>query len=93
MPNQGDESTYEWSTLRLTALEVMISLSETRPNIVYKVSGWTEIIVRVCLEGMGEFDEEKTSGLEDVGYLLYFSIFVLGAQGVRSLALGSFRFF
>ena len=61
----------------------MISLSETRPNIVYKVSGWTEIIVRVCSEGMGEFDEE-TSGLEDLGHLLYFTIFVLGAHGVRS---------
>jgi len=29
-----------------------------------KVSGWTEIIVRVCLEGMGGFDDEETSGLE-----------------------------
>ena len=49
--------------------------------------------MRVCLEGMDEFDEEKTSGLEDVGYLFYFSIFVLGAHGVHSFALGSFRFF
>jgi hypothetical protein len=49
---------------------------------------------RVCLEDMSEFDEE-TSGLEgwlkeDVGYLLDFSIFVLV---VRSLTLGSFKFF
>ena len=29
-----------------------------------KVSGWTEIIVRAYLEGMGEFDDEETSGLE-----------------------------
>jgi len=41
----------------------MISLSEAHPNMVRKVSGWTEIIVRMCLEGMGEFDEEETSGL------------------------------
>jgi len=42
----------------------MISLSEARQNMVRKVSGWTEIIVRACLEGMGEFDDEETSGLE-----------------------------
>jgi hypothetical protein len=84
---------------RLSALEFMINLSEARPNIVCKVSGWTEIIiiVRVCLEDMSEFDEE-TSGLEgwlkeDVGYLLDFSIFVLVVQGVRSFTLGSFKFF
>jgi len=52
--------------------------------------------VRACLEGMGEFDE--TSGLEgwlqeDVGYFLDSFIFVLGVQGVRSFALGSFKFF
>jgi len=51
--------------------------------------------VRACLEGMDEFDEEETSGLEgwlkeDVGY---FFIFVLGVQGVRCLALGNFKFF
>jgi len=32
--------------------------------MVRKVSGWTEIIVRACLQGMGKFDEEETSGLE-----------------------------
>jgi len=66
--------------------------------MVRKVSGWTEIIVRACLEGMGEFDEDETSGLEgwlkeDVGYFIDFFIFVLGVQGVRCLALGSFKFF
>jgi len=75
----------------------MIILSEVRPKAVRKVSGWTEIIVKACLQGMGEFVEE-TSGLEgrlkeDVGYLLGFFIFVLGVQGVRSFALGSFKFF
>ena len=56
----------ERSTLRLSALEFMISLSEAKPNMVRKVSGWTDIIVRACLEGMGEFDEDETemSGLE-----------------------------
>jgi hypothetical protein len=50
----------------LSALEFMISLSEAVPNMVRKVPGWTDIIVRACLEGMGEFDEDETemSGLE-----------------------------
>ena len=41
----------------------LMCLSEDRPKAVRNVSGWTDIIVRACLEGMGEFDEE-TSGLE-----------------------------
>jgi hypothetical protein len=84
---------------RLSALEFMINLSEARPNIVCKASGWMEIIiiVRVCLEDMSKFDED-TSGLEgwlkeDVGYLLDFSILVLVVQGVRFLTLGSFKSF
>jgi len=45
------------------------------PKYMRKVPGWTEIIMRAYLEGMGEFDEEETSGLEgwlkeDVGYFL-----------------------
>jgi hypothetical protein len=32
--------------------------------MVRKVSGWTEIIVRVYLEGVGEVDEEEMTGLE-----------------------------
>ena len=40
-------------------------------------SGWTEIIARACLEGMGEFDDEETSVLEvslkeDVSFFLFF---------------------
>lgn len=58
----------------------MISLSEARPNIVRKVSGWGEIIMRAYLEGMGKFDDEETSGLEmwlkeDVSYLFSFLFF------------------
>ena len=50
--------------------------------MVRKVSGWTEIIVRACLEGMGEFDEDETGGLEawlkdDVRYFRHFFFFVL----------------
>lgn len=60
----ADEERDERSTLRLSALEFMISLSEARPNMVRKVNGWTEVVVRACLEGMGEFDEDETQGLD-----------------------------
>ena len=65
--DEKDEERDERSTLRLSALEFMISLSEAGPNMVRKVPGWTDIIVRACLEGMGEFDEDETelSGLEN----------------------------
>jgi len=69
----------------LNVMEFMISLSEARRNMVRKVSGSTEIIVRACLEGMGKFEE--TNGLErwlkeDVGYLFDFIIFALCVQAV-----------
>jgi hypothetical protein len=71
----------ERSTLRLSALEFMISLSEARPNIVKKVSGWTEIIVRACLEGMGEFEDDDSLDAwlkGDVSeHILHFSRFVI----------------
>ena len=40
-PTQEDEDKDKRSTLRLSALEFMISLSEARLNMVRKVSGWT----------------------------------------------------
>jgi importin-5 len=47
--------------------------------MVRKVPGWTDVIVRACLEGMGEDDEDETekSGLEiwlreDVSNLFWF---------------------
>lgn len=49
-------------TLRLSALEFMLSLSEAKPTMVKKVPGWVEIMVRACLEAMGEFDEDEGSG-------------------------------
>jgi len=73
-PIEDEDDKDERSTLRLSALEFMVSLSEARPNMVRKVPGWTEVIVRACLEGMGELDEDETSGLEawlreDVNYI------------------------
>uniref|UniRef100_A0A8H7Y6G7 TOG domain-containing protein n=1 Tax=Psilocybe cubensis TaxID=181762 RepID=A0A8H7Y6G7_PSICU len=60
--DDDDASHDERSTLRFSALEFMISLSEARPNMVRKVVGWTEVIVRACLEGMGELEEDGDVG-------------------------------
>jgi importin-5 len=49
-------------TLRLSALEFMLSLSEARASMVRKVPGWVEIMVRACLEAMGEFEEDEGAG-------------------------------
>ncbi|KAF8628610.1 hypothetical protein AX15_003805 [Amanita polypyramis BW_CC] len=56
-PDAGDDEDGK-SILRLSALEFMVSLSEAKPAMVKKVPGWTDIIVRACLEGMGELDDE-----------------------------------
>ncbi|CCM06072.1 uncharacterized protein FIBRA_08319 [Fibroporia radiculosa] len=53
----GDDEEEE---VRKAALEFMISLSEARPNMVKRVDGWTGVVVRGCLEGMGEIPEDET---------------------------------
>lgn len=63
-PSEDQQEDDERTTLRLSALEFMISLSEAKPTMVKKVAGWVDIIVRACLEGMGELDEEDAGGLE-----------------------------
>lgn len=55
--HDDDETAKE---LRLTALEFMLSLSEAKPSMVKRVDGWVGVVVRACLEGMGEFDEDET---------------------------------
>ncbi|EGO00640.1 hypothetical protein SERLA73DRAFT_166917 [Serpula lacrymans var. lacrymans S7.3] len=45
--------------VRKAALELMISLSESKPAMVKRVDGWTAAIVRACLEGMGELPEDN----------------------------------
>lgn len=49
-----DEEDEEREEARRAALEFMVSLSESKPGMVRKVDGWVAIIVRACLEGMGE---------------------------------------
>ncbi|KAJ7512803.1 armadillo-type protein [Mycena galericulata] len=56
-PAERDLDADERQTLRLAALEFMVSLSEARPGMVKRIDGWVGIMVRACLEGMGEFDE------------------------------------
>ncbi|KAJ7666061.1 armadillo-type protein [Mycena polygramma] len=56
-PVERDLDADERQTLRLAALEFMVSLSEARAGMVKRVDGWVGIMVRACLEGMGEFDE------------------------------------
>ncbi|KAF8957612.1 hypothetical protein BDZ97DRAFT_1762868 [Flammula alnicola] len=73
-PIDDDEERNERSTLRLSALEFVISLSEARSNMVRKVSGWTEIIVRACLEGMGEDKTMDLLGYEETYVLLSSSL-------------------
>ena len=57
---EDDEEEDEKRALRLAALEFMVSLSEAKPSMAKKVTNWVEIIVRACLEGMGEFDEDES---------------------------------
>ncbi|KAF7316133.1 hypothetical protein MIND_00131400 [Mycena indigotica] len=49
----------ERQTMRLAALEFMVSLSEAKASMVRRIDGWVPIIVRACLEGMGEFEEDQ----------------------------------
>ncbi|KAG6865210.1 hypothetical protein C0991_004411 [Blastosporella zonata] len=50
-------------TLRLSALEFMLTLSEANSGMMRRVPGWVEVVVRACLEAMGEIDEEAEGGL------------------------------
>ncbi|KZT00064.1 ARM repeat-containing protein [Laetiporus sulphureus 93-53] len=54
------ESDHEEEEVRKAALEFMVSLTEARPSMVKRVDGWTAVMVRGCLEGMGEIPEDET---------------------------------
>ncbi|KAF9445877.1 ARM repeat-containing protein [Macrolepiota fuliginosa MF-IS2] len=54
-----DDEAEARSTMRLTALEFMISLSEARPSMVRKAENWVAVMIRACLEGMSELDEDE----------------------------------
>lgn len=52
---------------RKAALELMVTLSESKASMVKRVDGWTQILVRACLEGMGEIDEDPEWDNVEVG--------------------------
>ncbi|KAI0761084.1 ARM repeat-containing protein [Trametes elegans] len=53
VPGEEDE-------VRKGALEFMTTLSEAKPSMLRGVEGWVNIVVRGCLEGMGEIPEDDT---------------------------------
>lgn len=76
--------------MRLTALEFMISLSEARPNMVRKVENWVGVMVRACLEGMSELDEDEDINVwlkDDVSSLFFSSRFAHSIPAFRSIRL------
>jgi len=50
----------EGEEIRKAALEFMVSLSESKPSMVKRVEGWIPVIIKGCLEGMGEIEEDST---------------------------------
>lgn len=64
--------------------------------MVRKVSGWTEIIVRACLEGMGDIDEEESLDVwlkEDVGASYLFQCaYPYNHPAIFDLEFGGYRF-
>ena len=60
--SNGDEreGTGEEDEVRKAALEFMTTLSESKPAMLKGVEGWVNIVVRGCLEGMGEIPEDDT---------------------------------
>ncbi|KAJ3715385.1 armadillo-type protein [Lentinula raphanica] len=65
-PAADTEDEEEGQSLRLSALEFMLSLCEARPSMFKKRvnvgEGWIAVLVRACLEGMAELDEENPYG-------------------------------
>jgi hypothetical protein len=56
-----EEGGAEREEVRRAALEFMVSLSEARPGMVKRAPGWVGAVVRGCLEGMGEFEDDEDS--------------------------------
>lgn len=55
-----EERDEEVEEVRKAALEFMVSLSEAKPAMVKRTEGWIPAIVKGCLEGMGELQEDST---------------------------------
>jgi hypothetical protein len=55
-----EERDEEMEEVRKAALEFMVSLSEAKPAMVKRVDGWIPAVVKGCLEGMSDLDEDST---------------------------------
>lgn len=66
-PDSSSTEDDERTSLRLSALEFMVSLSEARPSMIKKINGWVQSLVRACLEGMGEHEDD--CGIETQAWL------------------------
>ena len=63
--NGGDRESGEEDEVRKGALEFMTTLSEAKPSMLKSVEAWVNIVVRGCLEGMGEIPEDDTEAWLD----------------------------
>ena len=57
---EDKDPTGEDDEVRKAALEFMTTLSESKPGMLRNEPAWVEIVVRGCLEGMGEIPEDDT---------------------------------
>ena len=56
--NGEERESSEEDEVRKGALEFMTTLSEAKPSMLKGVEAWVNIVVRGCLEGMGEIPED-----------------------------------
>lgn len=54
--NPNSEATED---TRYAALELLISLTESLPKAVQGFQEWTPCVVRCCLEGMADIDDDE----------------------------------
>jgi len=57
--SSADDEDEEVAEVRSAALEFMVSLSEARPSMVRGVEGWVSVLVRGCLDGMGQLRDDE----------------------------------
>ncbi|TBU51233.1 ARM repeat-containing protein [Dichomitus squalens] len=63
--NGEERENGEDDEVRKGALEFMTTLSEAKPSMLKGVEAWVNIVVRGCLEGMGEIPEDDTEAWLD----------------------------
>lgn len=61
MRADDDDDDDEREETRRAALELMVSLSESRPSLVKRIEGWLPSLIRACLEGIAELPDDEVS--------------------------------